>query len=482
VCAEARSASVHVIDFAGPACNVMSTSDALTPLTALSPLDGRYRAKVAALAEHFSEFGLMRQRVRVELAWLEALSDEPGIAEVPPLSAATRALFSTVQRDFSVADAERIKAIERTTNHDVKAVEYWLKERFANVVEVARAAEFIHFACTSEDINNLAHGLMLVDARRDVLLPAVALLIGDLRILAHDHAALPMLARTHGQAATPTTLGKEMANVVSRLERAGPLFAEVELPGKINGAVGNYNAHLAAYPAIDWESLARKLVIKLGLEFNAYTTQIEPHDGMAALFDALARINTIVIDLDRDLWGYVSLGYFRQKLNQGEVGSSTMPHKVNPIDFENSEGNLGLANALLRHLADKLPISRWQRDLSDSTVLRNMGVALGYSLLGLVSCRNGLARLEVDPAGLAADLDANWEVLAEPIQTVMRRYGAPNPYEQLKALTRGKSGMTRESLHAFIDGLQIPADAKARLKALTPATYIGNATSLARRV
>ena len=460
----------------------MSTSDALTPLTALSPLDGRYRAKVAALAEHFSEFGLMRQRVRVELAWLEALSDEPGIAEVPPLSAATRALFSTVQRDFSVADAERIKAIERTTNHDVKAVEYWLKERFANVVEVACAAEFIHFACTSEDINNLAHGLMLVDARRDVLLPALALLIGDLRILAHDHAALPMLARTHGQAATPTTLGKEMANVVSRLERAGALFAEVELPGKINGAVGNYNAHLAAYPAIDWESLARKVVIKLGLEFNAYTTQIEPHDGMAALFDALARINTIVIDLDRDLWGYVSLGYFRQKLNQGEVGSSTMPHKVNPIDFENSEGNLGLANALLRHLADKLPISRWQRDLSDSTVLRNMGVALGYSLLGLVSCRSGLARLEVDPAGLAADLDANWEVLAEPIQTVMRRYGAPNPYEQLKALTRGKSGMTRESLHAFIDGLQIPADAKARLKALTPATYIGNATSLARRV
>jgi adenylosuccinate lyase len=460
----------------------MSTSDALTPLTALSPLDGRYRAKVAALAEHFSEFGLMRQRVRVELAWLEALSDEPGIAEVPPLSAATRALFSTVQRDFSVADAERIKAIERTTNHDVKAVEYWLKERFANVVEVTRASEFIHFACTSEDINNLAHGLMLVDARRDVVLPAVALLIGDLRILAHDHAALPMLARTHGQAATPTTLGKEMANVVSRLERAGALFAEVELPGKINGAVGNYNAHLAAYPAIDWESLARKLVIKLGLEFNAYTTQIEPHDGMAALFDALARINTIVVDLDRDLWGYVSLGYFRQKLNQGEVGSSTMPHKVNPIDFENSEGNLGLANALLRHLADKLPISRWQRDLSDSTVLRNMGVALGYSLLGLVSCRNGLARLEVDPAGLAADLDANWEVLAEPIQTVMRRYGAPNPYEQLKALTRGKSGMTRESLHAFIDGLQIPADAKARLKALTPATYIGNATTLARRV
>jgi adenylosuccinate lyase len=474
--------SVVVIHFAGPACNVMSTSDALTPLTALSPLDGRYRTKVVALADHFSEFALMRQRVRVELAWLEAISDEPGIAEVPPFSTATRALFSSVQRDFSIGDAERIKAIERTTNHDVKAVEYWLKERFESVVEVTRAAEFIHFACTSEDINNLAHGLMLVDARRDVLSPSLAALIGDLRILAHDHAALPMLARTHGQAATPTTLGKEMANVVSRLDRARAAFDEVVLPGKINGAVGNYNAHLAAYPAIDWESLARKLVTKLGLEFNAYTTQIEPHDGMAELFDALARVNTIVIDLDRDLWGYVSLGYFSQKLKQGEVGSSTMPHKVNPIDFENSEGNLGLANALLRHLADKLPISRWQRDLSDSTVLRNMGVALGYTLLGIVSCRNGLARLEVDPVRLAGDLEANWEVLAEPIQTVMRRYGAPNPYEQLKALTRGKSGMTRESLHAFIDGLEIPSDAKVRLKTLTPATYIGNAATLARRV
>jgi adenylosuccinate lyase len=474
--------SVVVIDFAGPACNVMSTSDALTPLTALSPLDGRYRTKVVALADYFSEFALMRQRVRVELAWLEAISDEPGIAEVPPFSSATRALFLEVQRDFSIADAERIKAIERTTNHDVKAVEYWLKERFESVVEVTRAAEFIHFACTSEDINNLAHGLMLVDARRDVLSPALAALVGDLRILAHDHAALPMLARTHGQAATPTTLGKEMANVVSRLDRARAAFDEVVLPGKINGAVGNYNAHLAAYPAIDWESLAHKLVTKLGLEFNAYTTQIEPHDGMAELFDALARLNTILIDLDRDLWGYVSLGYFSQKLKQDEVGSSTMPHKVNPIDFENSEGNLGLANALLRHLADKLPISRWQRDLSDSTVLRNMGVALGYTLLGIVSCRSGLARLEVDPATLAGDLEANWEVLAEPIQTVMRRYGAANPYEQLKALTRGKSGMTRESLHAFIDGLEIPADAKARLKALTPATYIGDAATLARRV
>jgi adenylosuccinate lyase len=460
----------------------MSTSDALTPLTALSPLDGRYRAKVAALAEHFSEFGLMRQRVRVELAWLEALSDEPGIVEVPPFSPSTRALFSNFVRDFGLADAERIKAIERTTNHDVKAIEYWLKEQFGTVVEVARASEFIHFACTSEDINNLAHALMLSDARRDIVLPTLAALVSDLRALAHAHAALPMLARTHGQAATPTTLGKEMANVASRLERARALVQEIVLPGKINGAVGNYNAHLVAYPAIDWEALARKVVTGLGLEFNPYTTQIEPHDGMATLFDALARANTIVIDLDRDLWGYVSLGYFRQKLHQGEVGSSTMPHKVNPIDFENSEGNLGLANAILRHLAEKLPISRWQRDLSDSTVLRNVGVAFGYSLLGLVSCRSGLSRLEADPARLAADLDANWEVLAEPIQTVMRRYGVPNPYEQLKALTRGKSGVTRESLHAFIEALEIPADAKARLKALTPATYIGHAATLARRV
>jgi adenylosuccinate lyase len=476
------NASGVVLNFAGSACNVMSPSDALTPLTALSPLDGRYRGKVAALAGHFSEFALMRERVRIELAWLEALSDEPGIAEVPAFSPATRELFASLQRDFCADDAERIKALERTTNHDVKAVEYWLKERFEGAVEVTRAAEFIHFACTSEDINNLAHGLMLIGARRDVILPALAGLTDDLRKLAHEHAYLPMLARTHGQAATPTTLGKEMANVVSRLDRAIALFEDAALPGKINGAVGNYNAHLAAYPAIDWESVSRKVVTALGLEFNPYTTQIEPHDGMAALFDALARVNTIVIDLDRDLWGYISLGYFRQKLNRDEVGSSTMPHKVNPIDFENSEGNLGLANALLRHLADKLPISRWQRDLSDSTVLRNVGVALGYSLLGFVSCRNGLARLQADPSKLAADLDANWEVLAEPIQTVMRRYGAANPYERLKALTRGRSGMTRESLHAFIDGLEIPADAKARLKALTPATYIGNAAALARRV
>jgi adenylosuccinate lyase len=460
----------------------MPNADALSPLTALSPLDGRYRTKVAALAEYFSEYGLIRERIRVELAWLEALSDEPGVTEVKPFSSAARAMLASAAGDFTVADAERVKAIERTTNHDVKAMEYWLKERFAKAPEISAASEFIHFACTSEDINNLAYGCMVLAARRDVLLPALAELIADLRALAHAHADLPMLSRTHGQAATPTTLGKEMANVVARLERAAGAFAAAPLPGKINGAVGNYNAHVAAYPGIDWEALARRIVGALGLEFNAYTTQIEPHDGLAALFDALARVNTIVIDLDRDVWGYVSLGYFGQEVTEGEVGSSTMPHKVNPIDFENSEGNLGLANALLRHLSDKLPISRWQRDLSDSTVLRNVGVAFGYALLGFASCRQGLSRLAVDPARLAADLNANWDVLAEPIQTVMRRYGVPNPYEQLKALTRGKGGITRESLHAFIDKLAVPADAKARLKALTPATYIGKAAELARRI
>jgi adenylosuccinate lyase len=460
----------------------MPNADALSPLTALSPLDGRYRTKVAALAEYFSEYGLIRERIRVELAWLEALSSEAGVTEVLPFSNHARAMLAAAATGFTVADAERVKAIERTTNHDVKAMEYWLKERFAEAPEIAAASEFIHFACTSEDINNLAYGCMVLAARRDVLLPALAALIADLRALAHAHADRPMLSRTHGQAATPTTLGKEMANVVARLERAVGAFAAAPLPGKVNGAVGNYNAHLVAYPGIDWEALAQRIVGALGLEFNAYTTQIEPHDGLAALFDALARVNTIIIDLDRDVWGYVSLGYFRQKVTEGEVGSSTMPHKVNPIDFENSEGNLGLANALLRHLSDKLPISRWQRDLSDSTVLRNVGVAFGYALLGVASCRQGLSRLAVEPARLAADLEANWEVLAEPIQTVMRRYGVPNPYEQLKALTRGKGGITRESLHAFIDNLAVPADAKARLKALTPAKYVGKAAELARRV
>ena len=451
-------------------------------LTALSPLDGRYAAKVAPLAEHFSEFGLIRARVRIEIAWLIALSEEPGIAEAAPFGAKARAALDAASASFSTADAERVKAIERTTNHDVKAVEYWLRERFADVAEIARIAEFIHFGCTSEDINNLAHAIMLAEARRSILLPALRGIASVLRVLAHSHAALPMLARTHGQPATPTTLGKEMANVYARLERQIAAIERVPLKGKANGAVGNYNAHVAAYPDVDWERLAARLVAGLGLEFNPYTTQIEPHDYMAELFDAIARANTVLIDLDRDIWGYVSIGYFRQKMKEGEVGSSTMPHKVNPIDFENSEGNLGVANSLLRHFAEKLPISRWQRDLTDSTVLRNMGVALGYSLLGWQSAAQGLAKLAVDESAIAADLDGHWEVLAEPIQTVMRRYGVPNSYERLKTLTRGVTGMTRDSLHAFIDGLPIPAEARGRLKALTPATYIGLAADLAKRV
>ena len=460
----------------------MPTPLALSALTALSPLDGRYREKVASLAEHFSEYGLIRNRIKVELAWLCALADEPSIAEVPAFSAAARSALAAATAQFGAGDAERVKQIERTTNHDVKAMEYWLKQRFSGTPEIARVAEFIHFACTSEDINNLAYALMLLEARRSVLVPEIEGLTADLRALAHAHAELPMLGRTHGQAATPTTLGKELANVVARLERALPAFSRARLPGKINGAVGNYNAHRVAYPDVDWQGLARRVVSSLGLDFNAYTTQIEPHDDLAALFDAIARANTVLIDLDRDVWGYISLGYFRQSVKEGEVGSSTMPHKVNPIDFENSEGNLGIANALLRHLAEKLPISRWQRDLTDSTVLRNVGVALGHALLGFLTCRQGLAKLAVDPARLAADLDANWEVLAEAIQTVLRRYGASEPYEQLKALTRGKRGMTAESLHAFIDGLAIPDDARARLKALTPSSYIGDAAELAKRI
>ena len=459
------------------------TADADFPaLAALSPLDGRYAGKVAALREHFSEFGLVRHRVRVEVAWLLALSDEPAIPEVPPFSASARAALDGVVQSFSPTDAARVKDIERKTNHDVKAVEYWLKERFAAVPEVARVAEFIHFACTSEDINNLAHALALAAARHDVLLPALRDIAASFRALAHANAEVPMLSRTHGQPATPTTLGKEIANVYARIERQIVAIERVPIKGKANGAVGNYNAHLAAYPDVDWERLSARLVAGLGLEFNPYTTQIEPHDYMAELFDAIARANTILIDFDRDIWGYVSLGYFRQSVAQGEVGSSTMPHKVNPIDFENSEGNLGLANAVLRHLAEKLPVSRWQRDLTDSTVLRNMGVALGYALLGWTSLLQGMRKLEVDTARMAADLDANWEVLAEPIQTVMRRFGIANPYEQLKALTRGKTGLTRVSLHAFIDGLALPADAKARLKALTPSTYVGKAAELAKRV
>jgi len=452
------------------------------PLLSLSPLDGRYLAKVAALRGYFSEFALIRCRIKVEIAWLIALSDEPSIAEVPQFSAAARGRLQAAVDGFSVADAARVKAIEARTNHDVKAVEYWLKEHFAGDAEISPLLEFIHFACTSEDINNLSHAMMLGGAREAVLLPALARIAGALRALAHEHAARPMLSRTHGQAASPTTLGKEIANVVARLQRQVETIRRLPLLGKMNGAVGNFNAHLSAYPDVDWEALARKVVESFGIGFNAHTTQIEPHDAMAELFDAFVRANTILIDLDRDVWGYISVGYFTQRLKEGEVGSSTMPHKVNPIDFENSEGNLGLANAMLAHLSQKLPISRWQRDLTDSTVLRNMGVALGYCLLGYASCAQGIGKLQVNAKALADDLDANWEVLAEPIQTVLRRYGVDSPYEQLKALTRGKGGITRESLHAFIDGLALPAEAKSRLKALTPATYIGLAEKLAKRV
>jgi adenylosuccinate lyase len=451
-------------------------------LTALSPLDGRYGSKTAPLRDFFSEYALIRYRVIVEIEWLKALASEPAIAEVPAFSTAAVALLDGIADTFSVADAERVKAIEATTNHDVKAVEYFLKEKTKDNTEIAAVSEFIHFACTSEDINNLSHALMLKGARDGVLLPALEKVIARLTDLAHELAELPMLSRTHGQPASPTTVGKELANVVYRLRRVWDAIGSVELLGKINGAVGNYNAHLSAYPDLDWESFARSFVKELGLAFNPYTIQIEPHDAMAELYDAIARANTILVDLNRDVWGYVSLGYFKQKVKAGEVGSSTMPHKVNPIDFENSEGNLGLANAVLRHLAEKLPVSRWQRDLTDSTVLRNMGVGFGYSLLAYESCLRGLGKLEANPAALAADLDANWEVLAEPIQTVMRRYGVANPYEQLKALTRGKAGMTRETLHAFIDGLAIPDAEKARLKTLSPASYTGKAAELAKQI
>jgi adenylosuccinate lyase len=422
----------------------------LTALTALTPLDGRYRRSGGKLAPYFSEFGLIKYRVKVEIEWLKALAAEPAIAEVPAFSSATLIELDAVAANFSVVDAEWVKNIEKTTNHDVKAVEYFLKERFADNAEVMAVKEFIHFACTSEDINNLSHGLMLDAARRDVLLPAMRQVEARLNELAVALADLPMLSRTHGQPASPTTLGKELANVAYRVERAIARFEDVACLGKINGAVVNYNAHLSAYPEFDWEGFARRFVEGLGLAFNPYTIQIEPHDYMAEMFDACARLNTILVDLDRDVWGYISLGYFKQKVKEGEVGSSTMPHKVNPIDFENSEGNLGLANAVLRHLAEKLPISRWQRDLTDSTVLRNMGVALGYALIGYESLLRGMGKLEANPARLLEVLDHNWEVLAEPIQTVMRRYGVANPYEQLKALTRGKGGINRETLAIFI--------------------------------
>jgi len=453
----------------------------LTPLTALSPLDGRYRRSSVTLAPYFSEFGLIKYRVKVEIEWLKALAAERGIKEVPAFSEKTVAALDAIVNRFSPADAEAVKAHERVTNHDVKAVEYFLKDKTAALPEVARAAEFIHFACTSEDINNLAHALMLRDARTEVLLPALRQVERKLTGLAVALAELPMLSRTHGQPATPTTLGKELANVVYRLRGAMQRVATVECLGKINGAVGNYNAHLAAYPKFDWEGFAGRFVTGLGLSFNPYTIQIEPHDYMAELYDAVARTNTILVDLDRDIWTYISLGYFKQKLKEGEVGSSTMPHKVNPIDFENSEGNLGLANALLRHLSEKLPISRMQRDLTDSTVLRNMGSALGYALLGYESLLRGLNKLEANPAALAADLDANWEVLAEPIQTVMRRYGLEKPYEKLKALTRGKR-ITAARLAKFIDGLDLPEAARRELRTLTPAGYTGVAAKLAKRI
>jgi adenylosuccinate lyase len=449
-------------------------------LTALSPLDGRYAAKTRPLQEHFSEFALMRERVAVEAAWLLALSREPAFAALGPFSAATEAELQRAAKEFRLEDAERIKAIEATTNHDVKAVEYWLRERFAGNAEVSAAAEFIHFACTSEDINNLSHARMLKGGRDQVLLPAIDAIIERLQFLAREHADVAMLSRTHGQPATPTTLGKEMANVAWRLARARSRLAAVEMLGKINGATGNFNAHVAAAPQVDWPAFARRFVESLGIAYNPLTIQIEPHDALAEAFDATARLNTILLDLDRDIWGYISLGYFRQKVKAGEIGSSTMPHKVNPIDFENSEGNLGLANALLRHLSEKLPVSRWQRDLTDSTVLRNMGVAFGYCLLAYDSCLRGLAKLEANPARIAADLEDAWDVLAEAVQTVMRAHRIPASYEKLKDLTRGKGGITRDDLHAFLRTLPLPEDERARLLALTPATYIGLAARLAR--
>ena len=453
----------------------------LSPLTALSPLDGRYGAKTAPLRALFSEFGLIRHRVLVEVRWLQMLSDHPGIPEVPAFSPATRALLARIADDFNKDDARRVKAIEATTNHDVKAIEYFLKEKAADNGEIAKVSEFIHFACTSEDINNLAHGLMLARARADVLLPTMDRVIHAIDDLARRYADAPMLARTHGQPASPTTAGKELANVAYRLQRQREQFAAVAILGKINGAVGNYNAHLAAYPDVDWPAAARGFVEALGLTWNPRTTQIEPHDYIAELFHALMRFNTVLLDFDRDVWGYISLGYFRQKVVAGEVGSSTMPHKVNPIDFENSEGNLGLANALLDHIAAKLPVSRWQRDLSDSTVLRNLGVGAGYALLAYDSCLKGLGKLDLNAARLSEDLDANWEVLAEAIQTVMRRYGVDQPYEKLKALTRGKGGMNAESLRAFIQGLAIPDEARRRLLALAPGDYTGNAAEQAKQ-
>lgn len=452
-------------------------------LFALSPLDGRYAKSVEILRPIFSEYGLMKARVRVELEWLKALANEPKITEVPAFSDSTIAEIDHIIADFSLENATEVKTIEATTNHDVKAIEYWLKNRLKNNEEIQKVNEFIHFACTSEDINNLSHALMLKQAREDVILPKLTEIADKLQQLAHEFAAIPMMSRTHGQPATPTTLGKEIANVLARLQRQIKQLVAQEFLGKINGAVGNYNAHLVAYPNVDWENHCRQFVENaLGLTFNPYTIQIEPHDYMAEFFQTLNRINTILIDFNRDIWAYISNGYFKQKVKAGEVGSSTMPHKVNPIDFENSEGNLGMANAIFTFLAEKLPISRWQRDLTDSTVLRNMGVGMGYTIVGWGAHLRGLNKLEVNPTAIEIDLDANWALLAEPIQTVMRRYAVSNAYEQLKDLTRGKDGITPETLQAFVQNLAIPDDEKAKLLALKPALYIGKAAELAKRI
>ena len=450
-------------------------------LLALSPLDGRYAGKVDALRPIFSEYGLIKARVTVEVEWLLALAAEPAIVELPAFSEAAALRLRTLAAELSPADAARVKEIERTTNHDVKAVEYFIKERLKDDAELAPALEFVHFACTSEDINNLSYALMLSAARQLVLLPRLDEVVQRLRATVHATAELPMLSRTHGQTASPTTVGKELANVVARLQRQGETLATAAMPGKINGAVGNYNAHVAAYPEVDWPAFSRRFVESLGLEWQAYTTQIEPHDGIAEFCDAQKRIGTVCIDLCRDIWGYISLGYFRQAVKAGEVGSSTMPHKVNPIDFENAEGNFGIANALLEHFAAKLPISRWQRDLTDSTVLRALGTAFGHALIGFDALLRGLNKLSPNPERLAADLDASWEVLAEAVQTVMRRYGLPSPYEQLKALTRGH-GIDADAMRGFIQGLELPADARRRLLEMTPGSYTGLAASLAREI
>ena len=454
----------------------------LSSLTAVSPIDGRYASKTQALRPIFSEYGLIRFRAMVEVRWLQRLASHDAIPEVAPFSTQANEILEKLVTSFSLEQAERVKEIERTTNHDVKAIEYLLKEQAAALPELNAVSEFIHFACTSEDINNLSHALMLREGRDTVLLPLMRNISGAIRELAHRFADVPMLSRTHGQPASPTTLGKELANVVYRLDRQIKQIAGIELLGKINGAVGNYNAHLSAYSQINWEANAQAFVENdLGLTWNPYTTQIEPHDYIAELFDAIARFNTILTDFDRDIWGYISLGYFKQKTVAGEIGSSTMPHKVNPIDFENSEGNLGIANALLQHLASKLPISRWQRDLTDSTVLRNLGVGFAHSVIAYEATLKGISKLELNAQRIADDLDNCWEVLAEPVQTVMRRYGVANPYEKLKELTRGK-GISAEALQTFIEGLDIPAEAKAELKALTPANYIGNAIEQAKRI